>query len=117
MQIFPNRDAIDLKNSNINDVSQIANIDEAAELFQKIFTSVLDKHAPVKVIQIRKNYIPYLSKETKLLMKERDKAQKLASETKLNEDWLMYKQLRNNVTNRLKVEKKNWQKSKLYLFI
>ena len=39
-------------------------------MFECMFRKILDKHAPVKVFQMRKNYTPYLREETKLLMEE-----------------------------------------------
>ena len=53
-------------------VTSIQSIDQAAQVFQDMFTFLLDKYAPVKVFHIRKHYVPYLYKETKLLMEERD---------------------------------------------
>ena len=45
--------------SSINeDIKHIDNIDDAATKFQELFGSILDKHAPVKVFQIRKHYVP-----------------------------------------------------------
>ena len=46
-------------------------------------------------------------------MKDRDFAQALATASTLECDWSKYKLLRNRVTNRLKVEKRNWEKQKL----
>ena len=43
----------------------------------------------------------------------RNNLQKIASETKLPDDWKKYKQLRNNINNRLKHEKKNYRRNKL----
>ena len=57
--------------SQINDaVTDCEELDEAAEMFEGMFKTILDKHAPVKVFQMRKNYTPYLREETKLLMEE-----------------------------------------------
>ena len=69
--------------------------------------------APVRKIQVRTRFAPWLSNETKKLMKERDYAQLRASESKENDDISDYKNLRNRVNNRLKKEKKNWKKEKL----
>ena len=44
--------------------------DEATEIFTEKLTKVLDKHAPMKTFQIRKNYAPWLSEESKLLIKK-----------------------------------------------
>ena len=40
-------------------------------LFPFLHFLVLDKHAPIKVFQMRKHYSPFLSNETKLLIDER----------------------------------------------
>ena len=39
-------------------------------MFEGMFKTILDKHAPLKVFQKRKNYTPYLREETKLLVEE-----------------------------------------------
>ena len=69
--------------------------------------------APVKIFQVRTNYAPWLSSDMKVMMKERDQAQQIASESKNPEDWEKYKSLRNKVNNKSKVEKKLWQTQKL----
>ena len=69
----------DVKNSNINDaVTAHNNIEDAAEEFENCFKSILDKHAPVKVFQMRKHYSPYLSEKTKELLKARKEWKELA---------------------------------------
>ena len=57
-------------------MTTISDIDLAAQVFQNIFCSLLDKHSPVKVFQVRKHYVPYISDETKILMAERDSLKK-----------------------------------------
>ena len=69
--------------------------------------------APIKVFQVRTNFAPWLSLNTKDLMKQRDIAQRKANETNVDDDWRVYKGLRNRVNNILKTEKKNWQSEKL----
>ena len=46
-------------------------LDSAAELFETKFKSIIDKHAQIKVFQMRRNYCPFLKEETKLLIDER----------------------------------------------
>ena len=75
--------------------------------------NILDLMAPIKIIQVRKKYCPWLSETTKLMIKQRNEAQKQANETKSRSDWNYFKTLRNKVNNRLKYEKINWQKDKL----
>ena len=52
------------------------NTDEAVEEFTKAFNKTLDKHAPIKIIQIHKNFLPYLSTEIKEQMQYRNKLRK-----------------------------------------
>ena len=88
----------DVNESRINaEITAIRDIDEAALKFEELFGSILDKHAPVKVFQIRKHYVPYLSEETKLLMEERNC---LKDEATLNGDEILleeFKRKRNEV--------------------
>ena len=96
-----------VKDSKINEeISRIEDLDEAADLFQNLFGALLDKHAPVKVFQMRKHYVPYLSDEAKLLMEERDTLKKEATSTKdsalLNE----FKKKRNEAKVKVEVDKK-----------
>ena len=62
----------DIQNSDINKKVTEATVEDAAKIFQDVFGEVLDRHAPVKIFQTRKNYVPYLSEEVKQLMKERE---------------------------------------------
>ena len=109
------------KNLFVDKVSQLSwlevylseDVDEAVHLLSKNLTNVLDEMAPLRTIQIRKNYNPFISKETKELMKARDKLQQVASETKSKEEWKNYKQLRNKVNNKLKYEEYKGKKQAL----
>ena len=58
-------------NGSFEKVINSDNINEASALFSGMFGSILNKHAPLKIFQVRNNYSPWLSKGTKLLMKER----------------------------------------------
>ena len=88
-------------------------VEKAVEIFTKNITDILDIMAPMKTFQVRANYAPFLSKETRDLMKARDELHKLASETKTKEDWNSYKKIRNLINNRLKYEESFWKKSRL----
>ena len=95
------------------DVYLSSDVDEAVEIFTRKITEILDEMAPMKSIQIRSNYSPWLCKDTLDLMKARDEVQKLASETRSRDDWVKYKQLRNRVTNRLRYQESSWQRRRL----
>ena len=98
------------------DVYMTENVDTAVEMITQKLTDILDIMAPVKVIQVRSNYAPWLSDTTKKKIRERNEAQKKASETKLANDWDEYKKLRNSINNSLKSEKKKWQENKISAF-
>ena len=95
------------------DLFQTEDIDLAVRMFSEKITNILDKLAPVRTIQVRRKYIPWLSQETKLLMQQRDQAQIRAARTKSQEDWRNFKSIRNQVTRRLRTEESCWQGKKL----
>ena len=65
--------------------------------------------APIKKYQVRNNYAPWLTNATKGLMTDRDLAQKKAAESGLSDDWKAFKKLRNQINNKLKKEKSEWE--------
>ena len=87
-------------------------IEVAGDKFTKVFKDILDKHAPVKVIQNRKHYVPYISNELKKDMLERDDLKRNAAITGSLEDFNLYKVKRNEVSTKLKSAKVEYFKSK-----
>ena len=85
----------------------------AAENLSHELNKALDRWAPVKKVQIRPKYRPWVSKETKVIMKQRNIAQELASQTADQDDWRKFKNLRNTVVTRLRKEKNEWEKQQL----
>ena len=58
--------------SKLNEeIPNLDNINEAASRFETTFREILEVHAPVKIFHQRKNYVPYLSEETKLTISEK----------------------------------------------
>ena len=88
-------------------------VNQAGKMVTDKLTAILDIMAPVKLIQVRSNFAPWLSETTKKKIVERNEAQKKATETKLKEDWDEYKRLRNDISNILKNEKRTWQEKKI----
>ena len=70
---------------------EIDDVDTTIECFTETFCSILDKHAPLKIIQNRSNYVPYLTKEIKTLMTLRDTLKTEAVITGNLEDYDNYK--------------------------
>ena len=88
-------------------------VDQAVDIFTRKLTDILDIMAPVKKFQIRTKYAAWVSDETKTKIIARDLAQQTASDSGMNEDWEMYKKLRNEVTSQLRKDKSDWQQEKL----
>ena len=105
----------DIQHSSLNaDVLSCINIDTAAAAFQEGFLDILDSHAPIKIFQTRKHYVPFLSDETKLLMEERDALKKVATETQDEVLFDEFRTKRNEVKKRLLYDEDNYHKKKFY---
>ena len=69
----------DVADSDINNtVTACKNVDEAAFQFESTFKCILDKHAPIKLFQMRKNYSSCLSESTKRLLETRNSWKEVA---------------------------------------
>ena len=88
-------------------------VDEALAILNTKISCILDEMAPIRRIQIRKKFAPWLSPESKKLMRARDYAQSRANITKNVEDMNAYKRLRNEVVSRLRREKHIWKESRI----
>ena len=89
------------------------NVNQAVELMSSKITSILDTMAPIRTVQVRTNYAPWLSQETKNLMSERDSLQSRAAKTRCAEDWKRFKTVRNRINSRLKAEERKWQRLRI----
>ena len=49
-----------LQNGDFNRVTNSDNIEEASAIFGGLFGSILNRHAPLKTVQIRNNYVPWI---------------------------------------------------------
>ena len=91
-----------------HDLYMFVDLNQAAQILTEKLTSVLDLLAPVKTIQTRTRYVPWLTPETKTAMKGRDAVQVNAPVSQHADD----KNLRNTVTTRMRAEKSCWDKKK-----
>ena len=103
----------DVRNTDWSDVFACTEVDMATECFTRKFRYLLNLHAPWARVQQRKNFAPWLTSETKELMKKRDiwkeKAKNLARHSsEVGPDqvaaWAEYKKYRNKVNNKKKGE-------------
>ena len=98
------------------DVYSTNDVNDAVRVLTGKLTSVLDKFAPVKTIQVRGRYAPWITPQVKAKMSERDRAQLKASATQCQDDWRQYRNLRNSVTTLIKRDKKTWEAQQLDSF-
>ena len=98
------------------EVYSCEDVENATELFTNKLNNILNRMAPVKKIQVRSKYAPWMSKETKIKIRTRDCAQQRALESGRQEDWREYRSVRNSVNSILRREKINWQRSKIEKF-
>ena len=85
----------------------------ATAQFSKIFSSVLNNHAPLKIFQNRKNYAPYLSDSLKQEMSMRNKLKQESIYSNDPGKLREYKILRNRIKSKLKNEKTVYYTKKL----
>ena len=95
-------------------------VDVATEIFTEKFKYTLNQHAPWIIYQQRKNYTPWITAETKDLMKQRDawklKAKEIAvaNHGQPSEEqslaWNEYKKVRNKINNKKRFEEANYKR-------
>ena len=73
-------------------------VDTAVQMLSSRLVFILDTMAPMKTIQVRTKYAPWISKNTLDLIKERNIQQQIASETNDREEWVKFRTLRNKTS-------------------
>ena len=106
----------EVKNLKWFDVYSESNVDTAVSLLTCKLTAVLDKYAPIKTIQVRPNYAPWINDNVKEAMRQRDTAQIVASMSQCPDNWREYKNIRNSATKVIKNAKKVWETEQLNYF-
>ena len=110
---FNSKDFIrEIKYTKFDEILDTNDPNTAAEAFSRIFSSVADNHAPVKIFQTRLNYAPWVSAATKELMKERNTLQDASKSSADPEIVREYKQLRNVIKEINETEKKEYYSGK-----
>ena len=106
---------LSVRECGLEEIFSCTNVNIAAETLTNKLTEVLDNMAPIKKIQTRINYAPWMTKETKVLKVKREAAHKKAAETDSQEDWRLFRALRNQVTAKCRDDKQKWERKKLDL--
>ena len=106
---------IDIYNSELNaEILACNNIEDAAKKFENIFSTILNRYAPIKLYQCRSHYVPFISPDTQLLMKERDTLKEEATSTGCKNLLAEYKKKRNQVKARVVSDKTEYYKNKFH---
>ena len=100
------------RNGKFEGVHTADNPDEAFRVFEVSYCEVLDRHAQIKVIQNRTDYVPYITTDVKKAMDERNDLNEHAANTGNLEDFNEYKRKRNEVTMMLKTAEKDYFENK-----
>ena len=110
----------DMRDVDWSEVYVCQDVDVSTEILTRKIVDVLNIHAPWVVFQKRKYYAPWISKETKEMIKSRDNWKKVAEEfTKVGDvqaataAWSKFKQTRNTINNRKKFEDVRFQSEQL----
>ena len=85
---------------------------DSTAIFCNMYSHVLSDVAPVKVVQNRKYYVPYISPEIEQLMSERNILKQRAGNENDADLYRLYKEKRNMVTNKLRCAKKEHTSAK-----
>jgi len=96
----------DLKAINWDPVLKSKNVEEAVELFNDLLTDVFNRHAPFTTKRVKGKATPWIDREIRDCMDRRDKLLRRGRKYKDPNDWLLYKSLRNQCTNRLRAARK-----------
>ena len=76
--------------------------------FQNVFTTTLNRHAPIKSKALRGNHQPYVSKSLRTAIMKRSQLKNVANKTKSIDDINRYKKQRNYVVNLNRRSKKSF---------
>ena len=91
----------------------LTDVNVAVHVLTEKLTAVLDRFAPVRTLQVRTNYAPWLSNTTKETMKLRDIAQESAASSQDPHLWEEFRILRNRATGLQRKDKKSWETGQL----
>ena len=103
----------DLEKCSWDDVYSERDVNSAWSKWKELFLSVCNKHAPIRHKVLRGIICPWLTSATKKLMNERDSFLRKARKTGSEVDWSTYRRLRNQVSNRIKIEKRRYQRNEI----
>ena len=106
----------DLEQVDWSDVNTCEDVNLAVDLFTRIFRKILNIHAPCIIFQQRKKFLPWLTPETKELMRQKAKDLAIASSDAFSGEeqnaWNMFKFYRNKVNYKKNHDEIAYKRSK-----
>ena len=75
-------------------VNEESNVETAIKIWNDLFTSVANRHAPIKRTRVKGFQAPWITPDLKQAMRDRDFHHSKAIKTKSSHHWKMYKKLR-----------------------
>ena len=95
-------------------VDTLCNVDQKWNLWKELFLDVLDKHAPIMSRRVRnKGSVPWITREIRSKMINRDHFKKQAISTNLSTDWETYKSYRNSVNIAMRKAKVDYYRNRI----
>merc|ERR1712240_396692 len=102
---------------NNNDIIQTAfnytDPDLIAEIIMREFNNIIDIVAPQTKRQVKKNYTPYLNKETRQEKKQLHKMHTKAKQTQENDHWREYKNQKAILNKKINKQKQEYINKKI----
>ena len=102
-----------IHNQNLNTIFNYNEPDTIANIFQLEMNSIIDLIAPLKVVNFKKNYAPYLSDEIKTELKNINNLLTNAIKSKNQDDWRLYRHEKNTLNKKIDEAKTIFLKNKL----
>ena len=96
-----------------DDVYSERDVNSAWSKWKELFLSVCNKRAPIGLKVLTGIICLWLTSATKKLMNERDSFLRKARKTESEVDWNTYWRLQNQVSNRMKIEKRRCQRNEI----
>ena len=89
-------------------ITSFTDVEDSWNSFNQLFGEVASSHAPRIRVRVSEQKVPWLTREVKQLMNERDHFHNLALRTNNEFHWSSYKCLRNVMTLKLRKEKQRY---------
>ena len=100
-------------NENLNKILSMTNTNDIWNNLIEELNTIINKIAPTRIIQIKKNSMPYFNKELDENIKECDEQLTKAITTKELEEWRLYRSMRNTLYKYIEIAKDIYYSEKL----